>query len=275
MQKAYIHSIQSLGTLDGPGLRTVVFFQGCPLRCKFCHNIDITKPNIGKQMSLDEVFDQIMKNKNYWEKYSDTDRYKVKGGVTFSGGDPVFQTEFVTALAKKLTNEKVHIALDTSLHVSQDFIDDIFNSIDLWMVSLKELDIQKHKDLTGVADKVIKKNLKYLDNKISGCKGKNHFEDVHGEFINIGTKECPKIRIRFVLIPGISDSQKYLEKVGKYVSEIKNLEVFELLPYSKLGAYKWIELFGEYEFDSIPEPTKKQVSQACKILEKYDFVVKV
>jgi pyruvate formate lyase activating enzyme len=219
--KGFVHSIESLGTLDGPGIRTVVFFQGCPLRCKFCHNIDCAISNTNaSSYTVDELFEKIIRNRPYWGS---------SGGITISGGDPVFQPKFLNLLLSKLKENQIHIAVDTSLYTTKNVIDQNFKLVDLWMVSIKHMDVAKHKDLTGISNKSIFENISYLDSQISKYKLNS------------------KIRIRFVVIPDVTDQKNHIVEFSQFVSQIKNLELVELLAYSDIGKFKWLEIFGKYE----------------------------
>jgi pyruvate formate lyase activating enzyme len=246
-EHAFVHSIESLATLDGPGLRTVVFMQGCLMRCKFCHNIDSTPLGKGIKYSIDELYEKIISNKSYW---GESKGGIVSGGVTFSGGEPTLQSEFIIDIAEKLKEEDVHITIDTNLFTSKEKLERLEKIIDYWMISIKELDNSKHKDLTGLGNKRIVENLFYLDNLM-------------GE----GTK---RIRIRFVLMPEIT-TPEYIERLAKFLQPLKNLDVVEILPYTSIGKHKWIELFGKYEFEHVREPSRGEVEDAGRILAKYNL----
>ena len=252
---ASIHSIESLGTLDGPGLRSVVFFQGCPLRCKFCHNIDCTLHSGGEQYTVKRLFAHVITNQPYWGRYSSSHDYDpncVTGGVTLSGGDPTFQPEFLIRFCKELAQKDVHTAIDTALLTTHKTIDKLLPYANLWMVSVKHMDSAKHKSITGVDNHVIFDNIRYLDTKI--------------------TEEglSSKIRIRFVVIPGLTNSKAHLRKFGKFIKEIKNLDVLELLPYGSHGKYKWIEIFGKYELEDVPDAEDEDVQKAKRTLEEFE-----
>lgn len=266
-----LHSVQSLGALDGPGLRTVVILQGCGFKCKFCHSIDTTLTDRGEKITVDELTTKILSNKPYWSRYLSTeavdgiaphlnlDPEKV-GGVTITGGDPAVQPEFVKNLLIALKNHSVHTAVESPLLVSQTVIDSWMPYVDLWMISLKHMDNATHKEICGRENEVIHNNIKYLDESLStksladGSKG--------------------KIRIRYVLMPGLHDDMIHLNQMGKYVQNIKNLEVFEFLPYTSMGRFKWIDLYGSYELDHIKDATKEDVEAAKKIMIPYGFAVR-
>lgn len=252
--KGILHSIQSMGTLDGPGMRTVVFLQGCALQCKFCHSIDTTMTDRGEEVTVEELFDRVMKYEPYWGE-SETDQ--IKGGVTISGGDPLNQPLFLLEFIKKLSERGVHVTVETSLFTDQKVLEMLLPFVDLWMVSLKHMDDAKHTDLTGKSNRTIHENLMKLDQMISEGGSRS------------------RIRIRFVVIPGMTDDKAHIEALGSYVSRLKNLELLELLPYVSMGAYKWVELFGKYELDSIEDASTQDVEQVKAVLGQYNLGIKL
>lgn len=272
-----IHSIETMGTLDGPGLRTVVFFQGCPLRCKYCHNVDSTLSEGGTIYTVSALLQKVLRDRVYWENYSHRPSFAValrrgesqvadagvaggatslasdSGGVTISGGDPVFQPEFLVAFVAALREVDVHVAVDTSLACTEDVIDQLVPLVNLWMISLKEFDSERHRMLTGVGNKKIQANIRYLDNQITA----------------ISPGHLPKIRHRYVLLPGMTDSGEMLSALGEHCASIQNFELLELLPYSSLGKHKWIEVFGKYDLESIRDGTEEDVKRAKAFLAKF------
>lgn len=245
-----INSIQTFGTLDGPGLRTVVFFQGCPNRCRFCHNVDVAIRNGGVQYTVDKLVDEVLKGKEYWDNYDNPKAGEVKGGVTITGGEPLFQPEFLLEFVKKLKEKDVHVAVDTSATTDFSNIEKLSDYVDLWMISVKHMDTLKHKELVGRGNEEIFSNILGLNKLLEKKEGKS-------------------IRIRFVIIPTITDSDEHLEKLGQFIKQITMLEKVELLPYSSIGRDKWIQLFGEYEMDGIREGNEEDVQRVKKILSKY------
>jgi len=244
MHQGYIHSVESLGALDGPGLRTVVFVQGCPLRCQYCHNIDATKPNIGPTYTVDSLFKKVIKFKPYWGE---------TGGVTVSGGEPTMQTDFLVDFFKKLKEEKAHITVDTSLFTSQENLEKLLPYVDYWMTSVKEFDLKKHEKLTGVKNSQIITNLNYLDTHISA--------------------EC-KIRLRYVIVPKLTDTIDHYKKLGQMASSLTHLDLLELLPYSDYGKDKWLKLYGKYPMEGVPIATAEDVQKAVDALEKFYLKLK-
>jgi len=243
----FIHSIETLGTLDGPGLRTVVFFQGCPLRCKFCHNVDCVMPRCGSQYTPDQLCERVLKNREYWGA-SGKD-----GGVTVSGGDPTYQPEFLLAFIQRLHKQNVHIVVDTSLMTSTKVIESIFPFVDLWMVSVKHMEEKKHQYLTGFSNKRILTNIRFLDTLLDGK---------------------PKSRIRYVVVPGITDTVSALSKFADFVSKLSSIESIELLPYERFGVHKWIELYGVYPFQQVPIATKNHINAVARELAHIPYALR-
>lgn len=250
MIEGKVHSINSFGTLDGPGLRTVVFLQGCPNRCQFCHNVDVAVIKGGTIYSVEKLVNEVMKNKGYWEKYS-KENNTVEGGVTFTGGEPLYQSNFLLETAKVLKEKGVHVVVDSSAFADFVEIEKLSPYVDMWMISVKHMDNEKHKELVGNPNEGILENIKKLD-EIYSKQGLSK-----------------KIRIRFVIIPGITDSEEHLKQLGEYVRDLKTLEVMELLPYSTIGKSKWYELFGQYHLEGIRDGNNEDAKRVADILKPY------
>jgi pyruvate formate lyase activating enzyme len=263
-----VHSIESLGALDGPGLRTVIFLQGCPLKCKFCHNIDcaIVQGN-AQEYTVDELVKTVLKNKSYWGKTNNdqkdflqptTDnRQPISGGVTISGGEPTFQKDFLIALLKELKRNDIHTAVDSCSVTTQDVLTEMIPYVDLWMLSVKHMDEQAHVNLTGASNRKILENILFLDKTLSEQK-----------------ENQAQIRIRFLVIPGMTDDKDHIKKLGEFVTQIKKLECLEILPYGSHGKHKWIELFGSYSLQHVRDATKEDVERVAGILEKTKIPLK-
>lgn len=231
---AKVHSIESFGTVDGPGIRFVLFLQGCHLKCKYCHNRDTWDMSGGEYKSLDEIFEKILKYKNYIYK---------NGGVTITGGEPLLQFEFIIELFRKLKKEKIHTCIDTSGMVSlTDKIKEVIDLTDLFLLDIKHIDSKKCKDLVGFSNEKELEFAKYL----SGI-GKH-------------------IWIRQVLIPGYTDDESDLLKLKDFISALKTVDKIELLPYHSMGKFKWTKLGFKYEFENVPEATSYDIDKAKKIL---------
>lgn len=232
-----IHSIETFSTVDGPGIRMVVFMQGCKLRCKFCHNIDTWNVKGGEKISSDDLVEKILRGINYYKSSN--------GGVTFSGGEPLLQSEFLIEVCKKLKEYNIHVAIDTAgnFDKSDEKINELLQYVDLFLFDMKHIDDEEHKDLVGVSNQKILEFCKYLSNE------KNK-----------------KIWIRIVYIPGITDrKEEYLKRYKKYISTLKNVEKIDVLPYHEMGKYKWEKMGIKYQLENIKVPSVKE----CREIEKY------
>lgn len=232
---AKIHSIDTFGTVDGPGVRFIVFMQGCHLQCKYCHNRDTWDINSGEYISLDDLLKNIEKYKPY---------ITPNGGVTVSGGEPLLQPHFLISLFKELKNRKIHTAIDTSGMVElTDTIKELLSLTDLVLLDIKHIDSKKCKDLVGFENTRELKFAKYLsDNNIP-------------------------IWIRQVLVPGYTDDENDLLKLKDFIKSLKSVERVEILPYHNLGEYKWKELNLEYALKDVRQANIDDVNRAKKILE--------
>lgn len=236
--KAYakVHSVDSFSTVDGPGIRFVLFLQGCHLKCKYCQNRDTWDINGGKYQSLDELFNKIMNYKNYFISSG--------GGVTVSGGEPLLQFHFLIELFKKLREKNIHTCIDTSGMVAlTDDIKTLLSLTDLVLLDIKHIDDEKCKNLVGHSNKLELNFARYLSDN------------------NIPTW------IRQVLIPTLTDDEQDLLKLKEFISTLKNVEKVELLPYHTLGKYKWEKLGFKYELEDIPQATDEDIKRAKEILK--------
>lgn len=217
MTTGRIHSFESMGLVDGPGIRNVVFFQGCPLRCAFCHNPDTWNINGGHEISSEELIKKILRFKSY---------FKDNGGVTFSGGEPLMQPEFLIEAAKKCKQHHIHTTLDTSGYGNEK-IDEILKYMDLVLLDIKHVCQDDYKKLTGKS------------------------MDKFYEFINhLNNSNC-RVWIRHVVVPGITDSIEHIEKLKNIIKVIHNVDKVELLPYHTLGVYKYDKLNYKYKLAGI------------------------
>lgn len=236
-----IHSLESCGTVDGPGIRFVVFMQGCPLRCKYCHNPDSWKISDGKDISVDEIVKEAKKYKSYM-KFS-------KGGITISGGEPLMQYKFVKELLKKCKDEGIHTAIDTSGYIEIEKAKEVLEYTDLVLLDIKSYNEKVFKDLTGVSNENTLTLAKYL-------------------------KEINKPTwIRYVLVPGITDNMEDIENLAKFISNMDNIEKVQILPFHKLGEYKWEELGYDYELENTPVPSEEIVKKTKNIFSSYGLNV--
>ena len=205
--QASIDSIETFGLVDGPGIRVVVFFNGCHLRCIYCHNPEMwSKQN--NNMTVDELVSKILKNKEYFGE---------SGGVTFSGGEPLLHADFIIEVCKELKKHNIHIALDTA-GVGNGNYEEILEYVDLVILDIKHVSKFQYFDLTGYK----------MDESL--------------EFIKCLNNSNKKVWIRQVIVPGLMDNTEYLESLSEMVHKIKNVEKIEFLPYHKLGSEKYIKL---------------------------------
>ena len=232
-----IHSVESCGTVDGPGLRFVIFLQGCPLRCLYCHNPDSWDSSKGEERTVEEMVKEVLKYKSYI-RFS-------KGGVTISGGEPLVQKEFVIALLTRLKEEGIHTAIDTSGITNPESVKEIYELVDLVLLDLKCSDEQIHQELTGVSNTNPIKTLNYLS--------------------SIGKP----VWLRHVLVPGWTTKPELLEALAKLVSKVENLVRFEFLPFHQMGLYKWEELGLEYKLKDNERPSREEVAEAVEIFKSH------
>ena len=231
-----IHSFESLGAVDGPGIRFVVFMQGCHLKCKYCQNRDTWDINTGNSYSVKEVVEKILRYKNYI--------LASNGGVTLSGGEPLLQQDFVIALFRELKKQNISTCLDTSGMFSiTDKIKQIVDLTDIFLLDIKCINDETCKWLTGSSNKLELEFAKYINNKNK------------------------RIWIRQVLVPGITDKEEDLLKLKEFLKTI-NVEKFEFLPYHDLGKYKWEKLGVPYELEDVRVANDEDVEKAKKIIEE-------
>lgn len=233
---ANVHSFETFGTVDGPGIRFVLFLQGCHLGCLYCHNKDSCSIGTGQNMTLTEIVEKIDRYKEYI--------INSNGGVTVSGGEPLLQADFVREFFKCLKEKEYHTALDTSgaFPMSNKIIE-VLKYTDLVLLDIKHIDNEKCIKLTGRPNTYTLQFAKYLsDNNI-------------------------KLWIRQVLVPGYTDDEDDLLKLKDFLSTLKTVENVEILPYHTMGKYKWEELGFKYELEGVPTATVNDVLRAKKILE--------
>lgn len=235
-----IHSIESFGTVDGPGIRYVIFTQGCLLRCQFCHNADTWEIGTGKKMSVSEIIDDLKSYLPFIEASG--------GGITVSGGEPLLQIPFLTELFKECKKLGIHTTIDSSggcyshAELFQENLKELLNYTDLILLDLKHIDRKKHISLTGMANDHIL------------------------EFARLLSDRNVPIWVRHVLVPTISDVDEDLIKLGEFIGTLNNVQKVEVLPYHKLGVYKWEALGMEYPLKDIEPPSEERVQNAYNLL---------
>ena len=239
MTKGYIHSIETCGTVDGPGLRYVVFLQGCPMRCAYCHNPDTWAPNKGEEMTVEEALERF---------YHNTAFYK-NGGVTVTGGEPMMQMDFLIEMFEKLHKDHVHTCIDTSgimfqpdSEVFMEKLDRLLKVTDLVMLDIKHINDEEHKKLTAHSNKRILAFAKYLD--------KNNIP----------------VWIRHVVVPGITLYRDYLEELGAFIGTLNNVKALDVLPYHSMGKVKYESLGMEYVLADTKDATKEEAVAAKNII---------
>ena len=226
----HLDSIETMGLVDGPGVRVVVFMQGCPLRCIFCHNPETWHINDNYTITPDELVKTILKYKNYFGD---------NGGVTFSGGEPLTQRDFLLETLKLCKKEKIHTCLDTS-GVGKNY-EEILPYVDLVIMDIKALEKDKYKEITGY-------------NNI----------DISLNFLDECQKQNKKMWLRQVIIPGVNDNEEYILSLKEFISKLKNIEKIELLPYHTYGVSKYKKLNIPYKLGD----TKDMDIKKCQELEK-------
>ena len=238
--KGRIHSIETCGTVDGPGIRFVLFMQGCPLRCLYCHNPDTWDREKGREVDTDEIYSQIKKYKNYMNLSG--------GGVTITGGEPMLQPEFIDELIDMLKKDKINVAIDTSGSIASDKSLSVLKKCDLVLLDIKSYNKDTYKMLTGVNLAPTLKTMEYLaENDVDTW-------------------------VRFVLVPDLTDNTEDITELAKYVSRFKNIKKIEVLPFHKLGEYKWNELDLDYQLSKTKEPTNAHLKEVTDIFKKYNTV---
>lgn len=232
---ARIHSFESFGAVDGPGIRYVIFMQGCALKCKYCQNRDTWNLNGGMEYTSDELVAKVSRYKNYFAVSG--------GGVTVSGGEPLLQMNFLIEFFSKLKSLGIHTAIDTSgsFAITED-MKKLIDLTDLFLLDIKCINDEICKDLTGVSNKRELEFARYLSEQ-----GKD-------------------IWIRQVLVPGYTDKEEDLKDLKEFLSKLKTVKKVEILPYHDLGKFKWIELGCKYELEGVPTATSKDVERAKQIL---------
>lgn len=239
MIKGSINSIETFGLVDGPGIRTVIFLNGCKLRCKYCHNPE-TWNMANPDTTPEELAKKIIRNKPYYKRNN--------GGVTFSGGEPLLQSDFIIEVSKLLKKENIHIALDTS-GVGNGNYEEILKYIDLVLLDIKEVTPEGYKELTGYK----------MDESIN--------------FINALNKSGVKVWIRQVIVPGIMDNEEYLNKLIEILKKIKNIERIDFLPFHKMAIEKYERLGIDYPYKDVPAMNKEKCIKLYNdFMEKYKKV---
>ena len=231
----YIHSKESFGTLDGPGIRYVLFMQGCPMRCLYCHNPDTWELKGGSEITADEVIEEFQKNRSFYRS----------GGITVTGGEPLMQLDFITELFRAAKEKNIHTCIDTSgitYTENENYLkrlDELLSYTDLVMLDIKHIDPQHHKRLTAHSNERILAFAKHLEKR------------------NI------PLWIRHVVVEGYTDGEEHLFALGKFIGALKNLKALDVLPYHNMGESKYKELGIPYPLKGV-SPTSSEAAKAAK-----------
>lgn len=240
MVEGNIHSIESFGTVDGPGIRMVVFTQGCPLRCKYCHNPDTWAMESNKMMNVDQILKEYQKNISFYRD----------GGITVTGGEPLLQIDFLIELFKAAKDKSIHTCLDTSgitFNRSENYLiklDELLKYTDLILLDIKHIDSDEHQKLTMVRNENILDFLAYL-NEVS-----------------------QPVWIRHVVVPSITQNDKYLYDLGYFIGQFTNIKALDILPYHTMGVVKYEQLGIDYPLKGVPSLEKNDAVEAKKIVLK-------
>jgi pyruvate formate lyase activating enzyme len=231
-----VHSLETFGTQEGPGLRLVVFLQGCNFRCQYCHNPDTWEMTSGKLMSVREIIDWLEEERPYFSN---------GGGLTISGGEPLLQAQELIPLFTEAKRRGFQTALDTNASLKNKDTEKLWTLTDLGLIDLKQINDDKHRLLTGQSNRIVL------------------------ETINDRNRSGQPFWIRYVLVPGFSDEPTDLKAVGEFLQTFKFLERLEILPYHSLGQEKYQALGRDYPLAGVPAPTVEAVSAAAEIFKTY------
>lgn len=233
--KGRIHSVETFGAVDGPGIRFVVFFQGCPLRCVYCHNPDSWNAGGGSETTVGALIDEITRYKSFI----------IKGGVTLSGGEPLLQHEFAKQLLRACREQGLHTAIDTSGCIPLETCKGAVDEADMLLLDIKAVDTAASKQISGMGNENALELLRYCE----------------------AVKK--PVWIRHVLLPGYTLDAAQAHRMGELLRSFSCVEKVELLPFHKMGEYKWAELKLEYTLDAVLPPPPDQVEQYRTILKGY------
>ena len=237
--KGYVHSTESFGSVDGPGVRFLIFLQGCAMRCRYCHNADTWRVGVGTEMTAGELLDRAERYRSYWG---------TEGGITVSGGEPLLQIEFLTELFREAKRRGIHTCVDTAgqpFSREEPFFSwfrELLRYTDLLLVDIKHIDCAAHQKLAGHKNDNILDMLRFLSD------------------------EQKPVWIRHVLVPGVTDDDRMLHRLRAFIDTLQNVQKIEVLPYHAMGAYKWKELGLAYTLDNTPPPAAERVKNAERIL---------
>jgi pyruvate formate lyase activating enzyme len=231
-----VHSYESMGTFDGPGLRFVVFLQGCNFRCLYCANPDTIDAVGGKVTSPDYIYEQALSMKPFFGK---------RGGVTFSGGEPTFQARALVPLVRRLKEAGIHVCLDSNGGLWNESVEELLGLVDLVLLDVKQCNPERHQSLTARSNEQTLKTAAWLE-----------------------ANQHP-FWLRYVLVPGISDFEEDIRLLGEKLGAYSQIERVELLPYHRLGVHKYEAMGWEYKLKDVKENTPEQLDRAAALLKEY------
>ncbi|MBN3522371.1 pyruvate formate-lyase-activating protein [Paenibacillus apiarius] len=232
-----IHSVETFGTVDGPGIRFILFMQGCALKCQYCHNRDTWSLNDGKEMTIEEVLSEIESYLPYYRSSG--------GGLTVSGGEPTLQGPFVKELFRQVKERwDLHTTLDTNGVNEVTKLADLYDLTDLVLLDIKHINNEKHMSLTGVPNTRTLETARWLSD--------------HGK----------KMWIRHVFVPTINDAEEDLLELGRFIGSLQGVEKVDILPYHQMGVYKWEHLGEKYPLEGVPSPTPEEVERAQRLIDQ-------
>lgn len=231
-----IHSYESMGTYDGPGLRLVVFLQGCPFRCLYCANPDTIEAKGGTPTKPQEILDMAVSQKPFFGK---------RGGITFSGGEPTLQAKELIPLFKDLKANGIHICLDTNGGIWNEWVEELLSLTDLPLLDIKQFNPERHRSLTGRGNEQTLKTAQWLH---------EHHRPMW---------------LRYVLVPGHSDFEEDIRSLGEHFKAYDNIERVEILPYHRLGVHKYEAMGWEYKLKEVKENSVEQLAKAEALFKEY------
>ena len=231
-----VHSYESMGTYDGPGLRLVVFLQGCPFRCLYCANPDTIAFEGGTPTDTEEIVKMAVNQKPFFGR---------RGGVTFSGGEPTSQAQGLVPLVERLHEENIHVCIDTNGGIWNPAVEELMNKADLVLLDIKQINPARHESLTGRSNTRTLETARWLEDN-----GKHFW-------------------LRYVLVPGISDFEEDIRALGEHFKDYRMIQRVEILPYHTLGMHKYESLGQEYMLKDTPHNTPEQLDRAKRIFQEY------
>ena len=231
-----VHSYESMGTFDGPGLRLVVFLQGCPFRCLYCANPDTIDIKGGTPTPPEEILQMAISQKAFFGK---------KGGITFSGGEPTLQAEALIPLFRDLKANGIHTCLDSNGGIWNEKVEELLGLTDLVLLDIKEFNPERHRALTGRGNEQTLRTAAWLE------------------------EHARPFWLRYVLVPGYSDFEEDIRSLGKHLGDFKNIQRVEILPYHRLGVHKYEAMDLEYQLKEVKENTPEQLLRAEQLFKEY------